>query len=307
MLFIVLATGCQRPIQDSFPRSAYRRTVMGCEGMIVVPGETTDLMVRAVDKAFARIDRLEHAISDWLLNSEVNRLSKIPEVDHKISEDFAEALRQSRFWHGATEGLFDPTIGPLTKRWRAAREANTLPSDYELLQIQKAVGWEKLIFKDDEDVPTLRFTRSEMGLDFGAIGKGLAADLACEVLREEGYSSAVVSIGGDLAISDAPPNRKGWRIDFFPKGIGGFTEKKWSNVGIAISGDTEQEFDIEGERHSHFIEVKTGRATPQGVSIVVAKNGVIADAVATCLLLMPEELIDKWALNYSDIVIFAVD
>ena len=275
--------------------------------MIVVPGQTTDSMEEAVDKAFARMDRLEQSISDWLLNSEVNRLSKIPQVDHQISEDLAAALRQSRFWYEATGGLFDPTIGPLTKRWRVARETNSLPSDYELSQLKELVGWDKLIFIDKEEKPTLRFTRNRMGLDFGAIGKGLAADIACEVLRREGYPAAVVSIGGDISISDPPPSRKGWRIKFYPKDGNHFTERKWSNVGIAISGDTEQEFEIEGEKYSHFIEVKTGQLKPRGISVVVAKNGVVADAVATCLLLMPAELIDKWITNYSDILVFTID
>src|SRR5205085_2598842 len=45
------------------------------------------------------------------------------------------------------------------------------------------------------------------------IAKGYAADEALQILRANGITRALVSGGGDMAIGDAPPGKKGWRIE----------------------------------------------------------------------------------------------
>jgi len=44
-----------------------------------------------------------------------------------------------------------------------------------------------------------------MQLDVGGIGKGFAADEAIKLLKRHGIKAALVDMGGDITVSDAPP------------------------------------------------------------------------------------------------------
>ncbi len=50
-----------------------------------------------------------------------------------------------------------------------------------------------------------------MLLDLGGIAKGYACDEAIRTLKQHGISSALVEMGGDIVVSDAPPGSKGWQ------------------------------------------------------------------------------------------------
>lgn len=296
----LLNFGCESSF-NTFQRSAYRQTVMGCEGIIVLPGYRNNLMDNAVKKAFARAIKLENSISDWLLNSEINQILLCPGVEHPISADLAEVIRYSKIWNLETHGAFDPTVGGLTSFWREVRMFGMYPLGQDFNMLKESVGFEQIKFNDGVQ-PTLSFASDKVKLDFGAIGKGFAADLACQILREEGFPSALVSIGGDLVVSDAPPGHNGWRIQFRFPGKKILPNKEWSNVGIAVSGDSEQIFEFNGEEYSHFIDIYSSKPILRGSSVAVANTGALADIVATCALLVTSEISKEWLNKYSDLI-----
>lgn len=51
-----------------------------------------------------------------------------------------------------------------------------------------------------------------VGFDPGGIGKGLAADLVAEELRDLGAAGVCVNVGGDLRVLGAPPDGEAWRV-----------------------------------------------------------------------------------------------
>ena len=125
-----------------------------------------------------------------------------------------------------------------------------------------------------------------MQLDLGGIAKGYAADEALATLRARGIKSALVAVGGDIAIGDAPPGQQGWRIGLEP--VGG--ELLLHNAAVSTSGDTEQFREIGGVRYSHIIDPKTGRGITSRIAVtVVARRGLEADPIATAISVLGEE------------------
>jgi len=88
-----------------------------------------------------------------------------------------------------------------------------------------------------------------MRLDLGAIAKGYAVDEAIKVLRARGIQSALVSGGGDMAVSAAPPGTHGWRIELAPLDVTNAPPRvrvHCVRAALATSGDLFQHLEIGG-------------------------------------------------------------
>src|SRR5207244_2269257 len=110
-----------------------------------------------------------------------------------------------------TGGAYDVTCGPLVNVWRRARRKHELPSPDLVAEMRSRVGWRKM--RLDERARTVELLTPEMRLDLGSIAKGYACDEAVKVMRAKGCPRALVAGSGDMVAGDAPPDRKGWRIE----------------------------------------------------------------------------------------------
>jgi thiamine biosynthesis lipoprotein len=285
--------------QAPLARFEYRKLAMGVEARIVLYAESEEKARDAATAAFARIEQLEMVMSDYREDSEVSRLCAKDSGDAvPISEDLYQVLERAlaiRNLSGSEyvpAGTFDVTVGPLTRLWRDARKSGKQPEAEALAKARARVGNE-IHTKDDQGFVTPRIdlfdnpVRSvslspETQLDFGAIGKGFACDKAMKELRDRGVSRAMIEIGGDLFVGEAPPNEKGWRI---ANGCDPFNQAlELENVGVASSGDNEQFVEIDGVRYSHIIDPRTGMPlTDQQCVTIVAPDATTADALATAV------------------------
>jgi thiamine biosynthesis lipoprotein len=132
-----------------------------------------------------------------------------------------------------------------------------------------------------------------MRLDLGGIAKGYAVDEAMDVLRAGGIQSALVSGGGDMAVSDAPPGAKGWRIELAPLDVTNAPAAQFvllKNAALATSGDVFQHVEIDGVRYSHIVNPKTGLGlTDHSLVVVIATNCATADALSTAVSVLGPE------------------
>lgn len=242
---------------------------------------------QAADAAFREVARLEAILSDWRIDSELRRVTAGPSRTwHEISQPLAAVLARALAMATWSDGAFDPTVGPLTTRWRAVRVGGEPPSAADLAALRTRVGWQFVTL--DLTGPRVQFAREGMQLDLGAIAKGWILDRALERLAAYGVTSALVEAGGDIVVSDAPPGGEGWRISV-PRPHGD-TVVVLANAAIASSGDAEQAIILDGARRSHVIDPRRGLGLTTGRSAtVIAADGATADALATTLTLLPAE------------------
>ncbi|MCK0146453.1 FAD:protein FMN transferase [Arenibacter sp. F26102] len=257
---------------------------------------------------FDRIDALNNTLSNYLPQSEINKLSSSSNINVALSDDLSRLLQISGDYAANTNGAFDITLGPLIELWRKARENRQIPSITEIRTAHQRTGYGNLEFPM---VNMVRLKQEGMQLDVGGIGKGFAADEAINLLKRHGISSALVDMGGDVTVSDAPPNREFWTLGFsyFDKNGGGVFQKiKLKNQAVATSGDLYQYAVIDGKRYSHIIDPRNGMALSNNIQVtVIAPNGAMADAYASALSVLGIEEGRKIVEETTDLEVFMVE
>ena len=299
---VLSACQCNEPVVTQSATTdnqfEFSRIVMGAPCRVVFYAPSEESANESARAVFERLARIEEALSDWMPSSETRQLPSLAAVQITVGADLATALSASLGYARMTDGAFDPSIGALTKRWRAARRDGRVPDAAELLTLRARCGWQQMQF--DEAAHTYAARVPGLELDFGGIGQGIGADAALAVLRERGVTSALIDLSGDIAVSDAPPGRTGWNIDLDDPW---HTKLELANAAVTTSGDRFQHMDVatdggtttaaDGEtttRRSHIIDPATGEPLTTRVEVVVvARTGVEADALATALSVMGSE------------------
>jgi len=259
-----------------------------------------------------RIEDLNQIMSDYLEESELNRLSRKSGSGEpvRVSEDLFLVIQESIRMAELSDGLFDITIGPLSRFWRVVRMSPDpqLPTDQELAKFEEQVGYENI--RLDKENQTVELTKPGMQLDLGGIAKGYAAEEALEVLKSYGIERALIDAGGDVTLGDPPPGRESWEVAV-PKsqknGESQFITLQTANKTVTTSGDLFQFVVIDGTRYSHILNPMTGLgATNQIQATVIADEGMRADALSSILTLMkPTEGIE-WmnGLDHAEAILF---
>ena len=271
---------------------------MGVPWTITVYAESAAAGDVAIAAGFAEVERLERILSDYDPQSELSRLSgQAPTATAQpVSDDLWQVLKRAVEIRDATDGAFDPTVGPLTSLWRQARRSGRLPLPGKLAAAREAVGRETLRLVPDNRGVVL--TRPAMRLDLGGIGMGYAVDRAVEVLNRHGITAAMIDASGDIAVTAAPPGTAGWKIAVAPlPAVGDGTAVRetgehllLTHAAVTTSGDAFQAVEIDGRRYSHIVDPRTGLgvAGPAAVT-VVAPDCTTADALATAASVLGPE------------------
>ncbi len=214
----------------------------------------------AGERALDRVAELEEVMSDYRPSSEVMQLcarSGGPPV--RDSDDLFEVIAYALSVSEQSDGAFDITVGPLTHALRKKRK----PTAKE----RALVGWRNVVLGER----TVRLKRRGIVLDLGGIGKGFAADEALREMRRLGVTRALVDLGGDIVVGDAPPGETGWRVE-----INGEIQRI-ANRAVAGSGG------------AHILDPRIGRPTRDGRRVtVIAPTGIQADAWASAICVIGE-------------------
>lgn len=279
-------------------RYQFHSNHMGTRFNIVLYADSTDdsLASKAADDAFARVEELNQIMSDYEEGSELNQLSRTSGSGKavKVSDDLFAVLKESVRMAELSDGLFDITIGPMSKFWRVVRMSPDpqLPSEEELADLQKKVGYQHIRLNEEDQ--TVELLKPNMQLDLGGVAKGYAAEEALKVLKNYGIERALIDAGGDVTLDNPPPGRGAWNV-VVPKNQKSeenrFVTLQVADRTVTTSGDLFQFVEIEGKRYSHIINPITGLGTTNQVqATVIAPNGMTADALSSILMLMsPEE------------------
>jgi thiamine biosynthesis lipoprotein len=293
----VIASGLLLAALFSFPESdaaqlarfEFTQIHMGTEFRIVLYAPDEATAKKASEAAFARIAELDGIMSDYKQTSELMELCKKAGGEPAaVSDDLLAVLVRALEISRLTEGAFDITVGPVVRLWRRARRTMQMPDADELAEALKLVGYRKVMV--DTKAKTVRLTAKGILLDLGGIAKGFAAKAALEVLRRHGIRQALVAGGGDIAVGEAPPDAKGWRIGIGP--LSNPTAKPshyllLTNAAVSTSGDTEQYVVIGGKRYSHIVDPKTGLGlTTRMSTTVIMTDGQSSDGLAAGLCVL---------------------
>lgn len=204
-------------------------------------------------------------------------------TDNSFSD--SDALNMLDSIRSDSDGMFDVSIGTLTKLWGIGTENARVPSQEEIDAALK-----------DRTV-----------LDPGAFGKGYACDRIKEYLDSSDIPGACVAVGGSILCYGSR--------DGIKNGAEGYTVAVRDPDGnvddyvatfsvrdavVSTSGDYEHVFEQDGKKYHHILNAKTGYPVESGLRsvTVISESGLVSDALSTAAFLLgPEEgrkLLEKY-------------
>ena len=129
-------------------------------------------------------------------------------------------------------------------------------------------------------------------MDLGAVAKGYIADRLAAVLRDNGVTSALINLGGNIyALGDK--DGADWKIGIqSPRdGTALAATVRVQNKSVVTSGIYERGFEQDGVWYHHILDPKTGRPVQNGLASVtiVSDSSAEGDALATACFVLGEE------------------
>jgi thiamine biosynthesis lipoprotein ApbE len=262
-------------------------------------GTGVRLVVNDGDLAAARVavervlDEVDRVYSRFRPDSELVALNAARGTRVRVSPLLARAIEGSLEAARRTGGAVDPTVG------RALRITG-YDADFDLiagtsrpieLRLAPVPGWSVIAF--DAAARTVRVP-SDVELDLGSTGKGLASDLcAAAALADAGPDAGVlVSLGGDVATAGRAPEG-GWRIlmseDSRADADGPGEVVAIEHGALATSSTTVRRWSTsEGVTAHHIVDPRTGLPadTAWRTATVVAETCEAANAASTAAIVL---------------------
>lgn len=186
-----------------------------------------------------------------------------------------------KIWHDyRTEGIDDP-------------EKAVLPPMDILEEAAKHTDINNIVI--DETNSTVFLSDPEMSLDVGAIAKGYATEQVSKIVKESGFVSGLISVGGNVrGIGNKASSNEQWSV-----GIQNPNKESENNIlkvvnlsdmSLVTSGNYERYYTVNGKRYNHIINEETLFPSEYFASVsIICGNSGTADALSTAVFSMPFE------------------
>lgn len=235
--------------------------------------------------AMEEVLRLEHRYSGKRPDNYLAEINAVAARGGSLSvdEETADLLDCAFAWHRTSGGLFDVTVGALSRAWNFS--GDRLPAPHALDALLPLVGMDKLCWRR----PVLQFLVPRMELDLRAIVKRYAADRAAEICEQGGVHHGILEVGGDFRVVGPHTDGAPWLVrPKHPRRQGeALATLSLSQGALATSGDFGRYFEADGVRYCDLLDPKSGWpvAGLQSVS-VEAETCLAAGGLATAAMLM---------------------
>lgn len=252
------------------------------ERVVLAMGTRLELRIAdpaAQERALAAVARVEAWGSTWQPGTAFDRLNRAQGAWVALPFEALEALQRACRLGEATEGAFDPLLGPLVAAW-GLRSGGGSPSP-EALEVARAASGRPHL---DLDGPggRARLRHPGAAVEEGGFLKGLALD---EARAAAGTPAGLLDFGGQVlawgpvqTVAVAHPGRRDRAL----------FHVTLANASLAVSGCS--------ERGAHLLDPRTGRpAADWGAAAVVHPSAFEADALSTALFVMGPEAGFRWA------------
>ena len=230
--------------------------------------------------------------------------SDIYNINHRssdrveISADTAEMLELARELCVETNGVLEPAIRPVTSLWDF-KEEKKVPDEAKLkeaLSKVKSLAWHiegTEFVAEDEDVL----------IDVGAIAKGFIADKIKTVMKDNGVTSGIINLGGNVLCIGERPDGTPFSIGVTDPGSeeGYSAALELNDISAVTAGAYERYFIEDGVRYHHIIDPKTGYPAKTGLESVTIVGPVsgICDGLSTSIFIMGKEAGTKFLESYN--------
>ncbi len=244
------------------------------------------------EAALDEVERIEAQLSVYRYTSEICGLNHLAHAGPvQLEPSLFNLLDCCRMISVATDGAFDPCVGPMIRAWGFVEGRGALPDPERLCQAAESSGFRHVVL--DGASRTIRFDHSGCEVNLGAVGKGHAVDRAMVVLEDDGAGDYLIHGGTSTvgARGSDPGNSAGagWRVSLRAP-----TAEDpdpgcviLSDSCLSVSAPHGRSFEVGGRRYGHVIDPRTGQPQTSGrLAAVVHPSAMLTDALSTALLVL---------------------
>lgn len=216
----------------------------------------------------------------------------------KVDQRVINLLQFAKQAYEKTEGKVNIAMGSVLRIWHDYREKGIddpenakLPPMDELKAANEHTDINNLVINREES--TVYITDPEMRLDVGAIAKGYAVEQVARKAEEKGYTSALLSVGGNVrAIGSKDGKGKPWNIGVEnpEKTEDGDPLLVTEIVGksVVTSGIYQRYYTVDGKSYHHIIDPDTLMPLENFKSVtIICDDSGMADMLSTAVFNMP--------------------
>jgi thiamine biosynthesis lipoprotein len=242
---------------------------------------STERAARELVDAFPEaMERVEAIMSRARPDAELARLNGAAVAGYyRVADrDLFRAVALAVDYGRASDGCYDPTIGPVRDLREAAAPGE--PDPAALAAALAAVGWERVVL--ERGMFAVRFRRPDMQLDLDGLVEGYALDVAARKFARVGSLAGLLRLGPHAYVRGRPPHEESWVVPIAdPRRAGApplVRLRIGSGRGIGVSAA--------GGTRDPVLDPRTGRPAASDVQVAVAIADSAADAIAVSRALL---------------------
>lgn len=252
-------------------------TVFECDGIgthwwfelhdAVVPPDIEQLVTTAIAD-------FDQAYSRFKPNSYIGRLNRDKQLLQPPRELYEMFLFGKQMYE-ISGGAFDMSIGGALHAagYGSRKNAGQIATDM----------WGKTVLSPEKII-----IPASVIVDNGGFGKGWLIDNLGRLLQNHGVQEFIINGGGDILVHCKAPQKFGLEDSVHAGKLVGST--MITHGALAVSANNKRVWQHQGNTYSHIFDPHTGQPASSTVASVYvkAKTALIADTMATILLLRPE-------------------
>ncbi len=279
-----------------------------CLGTVVhlsVYGQGRDFLREELAGLEAEGKRLEELFSANIPDSDIRRASDGRGKWVKVSGETFSLTERAMELSEDTDGAFEPALGRITKLWKIGSDGARVPEEDEIYAALRCCGRRNIARKEEAGAYYIKVTGGDL-IDLGGIAKGRVADIMMKKLADDGVKSALIDLGGNLAVLGERPGGGKWRLGIQtperPRGEY-FGTVSVSDCSVVTSGAYERYLEKDGVCYHHIFDPATGRPADSDLAsvTVIDRDSTRADALSTALFVMGREGAAGYLKEHKDI------
>ena len=210
-----------------------------------------------------------------------------------VSDETISLIQSALEYCEMTGGAIDITLAPVKDLWDfSGNDDVKMPATSDIETQLTHVGYSQIEIQGNK----VRLEDPQAAIDLGFIAKGYIADHIRAFLLENDVKSALINLGGNIAVIGEKPDGSAFQIGiqkpFAPAGTYCATVSASQSVtgtsSIVTSGTYERCFEHNGKLYHHILDSETGKPAQTDLSgvTIITDSSLHADALSTtCLLL----------------------
>ncbi|MBO5093674.1 MAG: FAD:protein FMN transferase [Lachnospiraceae bacterium] len=289
---VLLCSGCGKNAEPVSKTEFYFDTVITITLYDDLKPERSEEILNG---CFALCETYEAMLSRTKKGSDIWNINHAGGAPVKVNGETAALIEKALTVCRQTDGAVDITIAPLSSLWNFSSEHLTeqkeIPSQEQIGALLPHVDYHNVLADGD----TVTLTDPDASIDLGCIAKGYIADRLKQYLLEEGCTSAIVNLGGNVLTLGHKPDGTDFRLGI-QKPFAGSGESiavlPVADQSLVSSGVYERYFEENGRRYHHLLNPKTGMPENNGLLSVsiLSDSSTDGDILSTaCFLLGPDD------------------